>query len=260
MRHPRATSSPAAELHSVASEAPADARVALARLQQLGDPADALFLQGYFRTGPGEYGEGDRFLGIRVPVLRRMVPQLDALPLAEMDGLLQSQWHEARLLALLGLVRRYGRGGPAERRAVYTLYVERTRFINNWDLVDLSAPRIVGAHLADRSRAPLHRLAMSKSVWERRIAILATAYLIRRGEVTETLALAERLRYDDHDLIHKAVGWMLREAWQRDVGVAEYVAARCRELPRTMLRYAIEKQPEAVRQAYLKGEPPRAQA
>jgi 3-methyladenine DNA glycosylase AlkD len=226
----------------------------VAHLEHIGNPADARFLQGFFRTGPGQYGEGDCFLGIRVPVLRRLLPQLDTLPEPELDGLLQSGWHEARLLALLAMVRRYARGTAATQQQLYRLYLQRTDRINNWDLVDASAPRIVGAHLATRSRAPLHRLARSRSVWERRIAILATAWFIREGEVAETLAIAERLLQDEHDLIHKAVGWMLREAWKRDAAAGEFVATHCHTMPRTMLRYAIERQPAAERLRYLRGE------
>ncbi|NJD09071.1 MAG: DNA alkylation repair protein [Gemmatimonadetes bacterium] len=232
----------------------ATAREAVAHLEESGDPADARFLQRFFRTGPGEYGEGDRFLGIRVPVLRRLLPRTAALPESELDVLLQSEWHEARLVALLAMVRRYERGTAAERQRLYRLYLRRTDRINNWDLVDASAPRIVGAHLAERSRAPLHRLARSRSVWERRIAILATAWFIREGEIAETLAIAERLLQDRHDLIHKAVGWMLREAWKQDRAAGAFVAAHCREMPRTMLRYAIERQAPAARQRYLRGE------
>jgi 3-methyladenine DNA glycosylase AlkD len=226
----------------------------VAHLERIGNAQDARFLQGFFRTGPGEYGEGDHFLGIRVPALRRLLPRLDGFAESELDALLQSQWHEARLLALLAMVRRYGRGSPAEQQRLYRLYLRRTDRINNWDLVDVSAPRIVGAYLADRNRAPLHRLARSRSLWERRIAILATAWFIREGEVAETLAIAEQLLHDEHDLIHKAVGWMLREAWKGDAAAGEFVAAHCREMPRTMLRYAIERQSPADRQRYLRGE------
>jgi 3-methyladenine DNA glycosylase AlkD len=151
-------------------------------------------------------------------------------------------------------VRRYGRGTVADRRAVYRLYLDRTALINNWDLVDVSAPHIVGAHLADRSRAPLPRLARSRSLWERRIAIVATHYFIRQGEVDDTLTIATLLLRDPHDLIHKAVGWMLREAWKRDARTGEFVAAHCRTMPRTMLRYAIERQTPAERQRFLRGE------
>ena len=253
MRRTAATSA-AAERGLVTAAGFESAGGAIAHLQCIGNPADAQFLQGFFRTGPGEYGEGDRFLGIRVPVLRRLLPQLDGLPDAELDALLHAAWHEARLLALLALVRRYGRGTSAEQQRIYRLYLQRTERINNWDLVDSSAPYIVGAHLAERSRAPLHRLARSRSLWERRIAIVATAWFIRQGETSETLAIAARLLHDDHDLIHKAVGWMLREAWKRDGRTGEFVAAHCRTMPPTMLRYAIERQPAAERQRYLRGE------
>lgn len=217
----------------------------LATLEALGNTTDAAFLQRYFRTGPGGYGEGDRFLGIRVPAVRRVARGLDALPLAEVDRLLGSAWHEARLAALLTLVRRYPRADAAGQKAIYDLYLARTDRINNWDLVDVSAPHVVGAHLAARSRAPLHRLARSASVWERRIAIMATLHFIRAGDVEETLALAERLLHDEHDLIHKSVGWMLREAWRRvPVRVEPFMREHCRSMPRTMLRYAIERQPD----------------
>lgn len=233
----------------------------LARLQTLGSPTDAQFLQRYFRTGPGEYGEGDRFLGIRVPVLRKLTRTCDDLPIAQLDALLRSEWHEARLLALLAMVRRYARGDEPARRALYALYLARTDRVNNWDLVDLSAPGIVGAHLEARSRRPLYRLARSTSLWERRIAMLATARFIRAGEVEDTLAIADVLLGDRHDLIHKAVGWMLREAWQRaPVEVSAFVAARCTVMPRTMLRYAIEKQPAAERQRWLACDPPLSRA
>lgn len=228
------------------------AATSLEQLVALGNEQDARFLQRYFKTGPGEYGEGDRFLGIRVPAVRRLVRSLDPLPLAEVDALLQSEWHEARLLALLALVRRYERGDAAVRTAVYRLYLARTEFINNWDLVDVSAPRVVGAHLQSRSRAPLHRLSRSRSLWERRIAIMATMRFIAAGDVTETLALADRLLDDRHDLIHKAVGWTLREAWKvAPERVADFVRERRDRMPRTTLRYAIERQPAAARRAWL---------
>ena len=224
----------------------------LEQLRALGSEQDARFLQRYFKTGAGEYGEGDRFLGVRVPAVRRLVRSLDPLPLPEVDALLQSEWHEARLLALLGLVRRYERGSAVERVAVYRLYLVRTSFINNWDLVDVSSPRVVGAHLRARCRAPLHRLARSRSVWERRIAVMATMRFIADGDVIETLALADRLLDDRHDLIHKAVGWTLREAWKvAPQQVAGFVRERRDRLPRTTLRYAIEKQPASARRAWL---------
>ena len=226
-----------------------------ARLRQLGDEATARVLQGFFKTGPGEYGEGDLFLGIKVPPLRRLAREHQDLPLGETAALLGSAFHEARLLALLILVRAFARGGAAQRQAIYRLYLRSTARINNWDLVDSSAEHIVGGHLADRDRKPLYRLAGSASLWERRIAVLATFHFIRRGDFADTLKLAALLLGDGEDLIHKAVGWMLREVGKRDVAAEEaFLAEHCRRMPRTMLRYAVERFPEPRRRLYLKGE------
>ena len=225
------------------------------RLRALGDPADAVFLQRYFKTGPGEYGEGDRFLGIRIPPLRALVREMQDLPLADVLELLRSEWHEERLFALLLMVRQYGRGDAAARREIYDAYLANTRFINNWDLVDSSAEQIVGAHLADGDRGVLDRLARSEDVWERRIAIIATFHSIRRGDFADTFRVADALLGDRHDLIHKAVGWMLREAGKRDQAAEEaFLRDRYRRMPRTMLRYAIERFPEPRRRQYLAGE------
>lgn len=226
-----------------------------ARLREMADPDHARVLQGYFRTGPGEYGEGDRFLGIRIPALRKLVREYRGVTLDEMAALLRSEWHEARLLALLLMADAYARGGAAVREAIYRLYLASTRYVNNWDLVDSSAPHIVGAHLAEGDRAVLDDLARSESLWERRIAILATQHLIRRGDFEPTLRIAEMLVADRHDLIHKAVGWMLREVGDRDRAAEEaFLVRHHRTMPRTMLRYAIEKFPPDLRQRYLKGE------
>lgn len=233
----------------------------LARLREMGNPEDAAFLQRYFRTGPGEYGAGDRFLGIRVPAVRKLVREHRGTPLHEVATLLRSAWHEARLLALLLLVDTYARGNGDTREAVYRLYLASTAYINNWDLVDTSAPHVVGAHLAAGDRTELERLARSESLWERRIAMLATQHFIRRGELDTALRIAEMLVGDRHDLIHKAVGWMLREIGDRDRAAEEaFLRRHLATMPRTMLRYAIEKFPPDLRQAYLKGtvdEPPR---
>lgn len=226
----------------------------LARLREMENPEDARFLQRYFRTGPGEYGEGDRFLGIRVPAVRGLVRAYRGTPVDEIAILLRSEWHEARLLALLLLVDAYGRGDADTREGVYRLYLANTRYINNWDLVDLSAPHVVGAHLADGDRAELERLARSDSLWERRIAIVATQHFIRRGEFGTALRIAEMLVRDRHDLIHKAVGWMLREVGNRDRAAEEaFLRRHLPVMPRTMLRYAIEKFPPELRRAYLAG-------
>jgi 3-methyladenine DNA glycosylase AlkD len=227
----------------------------LARLQEMGDPEHARFVAGYFRTGPGEYGEGDRFLGIRIPALRRFARECRGTSLDDAAGLMRSPWHEARLLGVLLFVDAYARGNAETRDAVYRLYLANTRWVNNWDLVDLSAPQIVGAHLAEGDRGVLERLARSESLWERRIAMLATQHFIRRRDFGTALRIAEMLVDDRHDLIHKAVGWMLREIGDRDRAAEEaFLRRHHRTMPRTMLRYAIEKFPPDLRQAYLRGE------
>jgi 3-methyladenine DNA glycosylase AlkD len=212
-----------------------------ARLREIGDPEHARFVAGYFRTGPGAYGEGDRFLGIRIPALRALVREYRGVSVDAAATLLRSAWHEARVFALLLLVDAYKRGDAETREAIYRLYLRSTKYINNWDLVDSSAPYIVGAHLVEADRSVLDRLARSESLWERRIAILATQHFIRQNDFSTTLRIAEMLVDDRHDLIHKAVGWMLREVGNRT-------------MPRTMLRYAIEKFPPDLRQRYMRGE------
>jgi len=228
----------------------------LARLQELGDPDIAAQSLRFFKTGSGEYGEGDQFLGIRVPVIRKCVREYRGIALDDTLELLRSPLHEARLLALLILVDTYRTAdSPAGQRAIYRAYLDHTRWINNWDLVDSSAEHIVGAYLFERNRKPIHRLARSKDLWERRIAALATFHFIKREEYDDILAVAERLLNDPEDLIHKAVGWMLREVGNRDRPVEErFLRKYYRRMPRTMLRYAIEKFPEKVRLAYLRGE------
>jgi 3-methyladenine DNA glycosylase AlkD len=223
-------------------------------LESLADPCHAAILQRFFKTGPGEYGEGERFRGIRVPVLRKMARKYRHLSLAEAGRLVQSAFHEDRLLALLTLIHRYYQGEGAVRDAIHRLYLEHRRFVNNWDLVDASAPHLVGHYLRDRNTDPLTRLADSGVLWERRMAIIATFHFIKQGDHDETLRVARLLLGDPEDLIHKAVGWMLREVGKRDVTVAEaFLQAHYRQMPRTMLRYAIERFPEARRQAYLTG-------
>ncbi len=224
------------------------------KLRQRGGPSTAAFLQRYFKTGPGQYGQGDQFLGIRVPELRRLVSQFRGLPLISVTELLRSIWHEERLLALLLLVHQYLRSAESERSAIHKLYLDHTRFINNWDLVDASAQHIIGAQLYPGQIGTLQRLARSESIWERRIAIMATLYWIRRRQFGPTLRIARLLLADPHDLIHKAVGWMLREIGNRDQRAAgTFLRQHYRRMPRTMLRYAIERFPAQLRQQYLKG-------
>jgi 3-methyladenine DNA glycosylase AlkD len=223
-----------------------------ARLRDLADPEDAKTLQWFFKTGPGEYGEGDVFAGIRVPTLRHAAKEFSAADERVIRGLLASAIHEERLLALMILVGQFEKGSAVDRRRIFRLYLANTNRINNWDLVDLSAPNILGGYLRDKPRKPLYRLVGSASLWERRMAILATFAFIRKKEFEDALAIADRLLHDDEDLIHKAVGWMLREVGKRDVAaLEEFLAARGGMMPRTMLRYAIERFPEAKRKGYL---------
>jgi 3-methyladenine DNA glycosylase AlkD len=223
------------------------------KLKKMGDPRVAARSRRFFKTGRGGYGEGDRFLGIRVPALRECAGEYRGLPIEEVLELLKSPYHEIRLLALLLLVARYSSARDAGgRRAVYRAYLRHTALVNNWDLVDSSAEHIVGAHLFERDRKPLYRLARSKNLWERRIAVMATFHFIRRGDFADTLAIAELLLDDPEDLIHKAAGWMLREVGKRDRAAEEaFLARHCGEMPRTMLRYAVEKFPERTRRAYM---------
>ncbi len=223
-------------------------------LEGLGDASRVAVWQRFFKTGPGEYGAGDRFRGIRVPVLRKLAGKHQNLPLAETGRLLQSGFHEDRLLALLILIRQYYRGDGVTREAIHRLYVDNIRFVNNWDLVDVSAPHLVGHYLEGRGSDTLTRLAASGNLWERRMAIIATLHYIKHQEFDETLRIAGLLLDDPEDLIHKAVGWMLREVQKREGAVAEaFLRAHYRRMPRTMLRYAIERLPAARRQAYLQG-------
>lgn len=224
------------------------------RLQKLGDDERVKILQRFFKTGRDEYAEGDVFVGLRVPEIRTLAKEYEHLPLSETSLLLQSSLHEARFLALLLLMRAYKQGDESRQERIYTLYLEQTRFINNWDLVDVSAEHIVGAYLQLRDRSPLYTLAASPVLWERRIAVLATFHYIKQGEFDETLRLADCLLHDREDLIHKAVGWMLREVGKRDSRAEEaFLRTHYQAMPRTMLRYAIEKFPEALRQQYLQG-------
>ena len=224
------------------------------RLHQFGHKKQAAKSARYFKTGPGEYGEGDIFLGIRVPEIRKLAKEYRHIPLNAIEMLLGSPIHEERLLALLILVLLFSKSDAAAQKKIYTLYLRNTPCINNWDLVDASAQHIVGPFLTGKSKKPLYRLAISPEIWERRIAIMATFHFIRQKEFSETLKIAEILIADKEDLIHKSVGWMLREVGKRDLPTEEeFLKSRYKKMPRTMLRYAIEKFPAAKRQRYLKG-------
>jgi len=226
----------------------------LAALHARANPKRADALQGFFQTGPGQYGEGDRFLGLRVPDVRAVAKEAKALTLADVEALLDSEWHEARLAALAVMVNRFPKAGQADREAMVALYLRRTDRINNWDLVDVSAPHIVGTYLLDRDDAldVLERLAASENLWERRIAAVATFAFIRQRDVVPTLVVAERLVNDRHDLIHKAVGWMLREAALRESAPVEaFLDRHAATMPRTMLRYTLERFPDPLRRRYM---------
>ncbi len=224
------------------------------RLKKLGTRERAEVSQRFFKTGPGQYGEGDVFLGVRVPELRRLAKEFKDLASREIQGLLRSEVHEERLVALLILVRNYPKADQEAQKRIYGLYMGHLRFVNNWDLVDVSAEHVVGAFLRDKDKSPLYRLARSKDLWERRVSVLATFHYIKRNEFSETLKIARMLLLDEEDLIHKAVGWMLREVGKRDLAVEEkFLKTHYLKMPRTMLRYAIERFPEPKRQRYLKG-------
>jgi len=221
-------------------------------LRQLANPAVAAHSARFFRTGPGEYGAGDRFLGIRVPALRALARAHAGLPLAQIGPLLQSVWHEERLLALFLLVDAYRRGNAAQQTLVARFYLKNLRHVNNWDLVDSSAPYILGPWLQHRSRRLLDQLSASPSLWRRRTAVLAAGHFIRSHDYTDTLRIATRLLHDDEDLIHKATGWMLREVGKRDPAAERrFLDRHAARMPRTMLRYAVEKFPAAERRHYL---------
>jgi len=225
------------------------------KLRTMADPEKAKVLQMFFKTGPGEYGEGDVFLGIQVPALRKLAKENPDLDEAALQVLLRSSIHEERMLSLLILIQKYVRGKDEERKKIYDFYLENTSFINNWDLVDLSAEHVVGHFLMRGSRRPLYLLAKSRSLWERRIAILATFHFIKQHEFSDTLKIAAILLSDKEDLIQKAVGWMLREVGKRDLEAEEqFLRKSYQKMPRTMLRYAIERFPEEKRKQYLKGE------
>ena len=222
--------------------------------RDLADPVIAAHSKGYFKTGPGDYGEGDEFLGLRVPTIRALVKKYRELDYTDAVRLLKSEWHEERLLGVLLLVSSYERGNEKQKERIHRAYLRNARRVNNWDLVDSSAPQIVGAHLTPRNVALLVDLAKSRNLWERRIAMIATQHFIRNKEFRPTLIIAELLIHDPADLIHKAVGWMLREVGNRDRAVLDsFLSKHYHHMPRTMLRYAIERHPDKQRKAYLAG-------
>jgi 3-methyladenine DNA glycosylase AlkD len=229
------------------------------RLREHANPKDAAFLQRFFKTGPGQYGAGDKFLGIRVPATREIAREFHDLKLGDIEALLHDEWHEARLLAVILLGNRYAKADAAEREKIFDLYLANATRVNNWDLVDASAPNVVGAHLVKRKRGLLDKLARSKNIWERRIAIVSTFHFIRNDELDDTLRISRALMRDEHDLIHKAVGWMLREVGKRDISVLEgFLEEHAHELPRTALRYAIERMTPSQKRRFMAAKQERA--
>lgn len=222
------------------------------KLKSLASPEVAKSSMRFFKSGPGQYGEGDIFIGIKVPTLRTVSREFRSLPHDDLESLLNSPIHEERHLALMILVLQVGECDTAFRRAAFDFYLRNSKWINNWDLVDCSAPQIVGGHLLDTSRDPLFQLAQSKSLWERRIAVVSTLHFIRHDDLADTLAISQKLLMDEEDLIHKATGWMLREVGKKDTPLLEtFLDQHAAVMPRTMLRYAIEHFSPDQRCAYL---------
>lgn len=223
-------------------------------VQQHSNKSQAIFLQRFFKTAPGQYAEGDILAGIKVPVQRIIAKQFVDLPLSETKKALQSKIHEERLIALFILVIKFKKASESEREKIIEMYLNNRKHVNNWDLVDLSAPKLLGEWLLNKDREILFKLADSKNLWDRRISILSTFKFIQCGEFVTTLRIAKILLQDKHDLIHKAVGWMLREIGKKDLRSEEkFLEVNYHNMPRTMLRYAIEKFPEPKRKAYLLG-------
>lgn len=228
-----------------------------AELKGLADEKKAAGYSRFFKTAPGEYGHGDRFYGITVPVQRKLAKKYQGLTFQELSRLLSSKIHEERFLALAILVLNFQKAEKSaaspEKERIYTYYLDHVEFINNWDLVDTSAPHIVGTYLLGKDRGVLYEFARSNHLWKKRISILSTLAFIRAGEFQDTIDIAKILLKDEHDLIHKAVGWMLREMGIRNKKLLQaFLKDHLSQMPRTMLRYAIEKFPEKERKAFLR--------
>jgi 3-methyladenine DNA glycosylase AlkD len=233
----------------------AELRALKKEIRKNADPKRAKTLQWFFKTGKGEYGEGDVFLGLTAPESKEVAKKYyNFLNLKDIERLLHSKIHTERDIALRMLVYKFEKGDQKDRKKVFNLYLRNTKHINNWDLVDLSADKIIGAYLETKPKQILLKLAKSKNLWERRISIIATYQFIKNNYLNQTLGISKILLNDEHDLIHKAVGWMLREVGKKDLKTEEkFLKLYYKKMPRTMLRYAIERFPEKKRQAYLKG-------
>ncbi len=224
-------------------------------MKSLKNPAKAKVLAGFFKTAPGQYGHGDQFLGITVPQSRIIAKTYAHLPVSELNILIQSPWHEIRVVSLFIAVAQFKKGTPQEQHTIVRFYLNNTKFINNWDLVDLSAYHVLGPWAHTKETTLLRKLARSNHLWEKRMAIVATFHFIRQGDAKETFAIADMLMQDEHDLMHKSIGWMLREVGKRvdRPTLEKYLQSRYKTMPRTMLRYAIEHFPQEQRQKYLQG-------
>jgi len=224
------------------------------KIKSTASPEISKTMQWFFKTREGEYGEGDVFAGLKVPTQRKLAREFRDLPLTDLKILLNSSIHEERLISLFILVDNYERGDDKERGKIFSFYLKNRKGINNWDLVDLSAPKIIGKHLLSKDKSLLFKFALSKNLWEQRIAVLSTFEFIKNNDFVVALQISEILLHDNHDLIHKAVGWMLREIGKRDLQAEEkFLKLNYKKMPRTMLRYAIEKFPETKRKKYLQG-------
>lgn len=221
-------------------------------LRKSGRKEKAEVLSRFFKTGKGQYGEGDKFLGVMVPETRRIAKKYLRVSFSDIKKLLVSEWHEERLVALLILVERFNLGNESDKKIIYNFYMNNAKKVNNWDLVDLSAHKIVGAYLFDKNKSILYKLAKSNNLWERRISIIATFYFLNNRRYSDTFKISEILLKDDHDLIHKAVGWMLREVGKRNQAEEEkFLKKHYKNMPRTMLRYAIERFDDKKRKFYM---------
>lgn len=225
------------------------------KLNLLRNEEKAKFFPKFFKTAKGEYAEGDKFIGITVPQVRKLAKEYKSIEQKNLLNLLQSPWHELRLMALFILIQSFEKGNEKTKQKIYNLYKKNYKFIDNWDLVDTSAPKIMGAFLENQNRSILYQWAKSKNLWKRRIAIMSTFYFIKNHDFNDALAISKILLTDKHDLIHKAVGWMLREIGNRDFKVEEkFLRSHYKDMPRTTLRYAIEKFPINIRHLYMKGQ------
>ncbi len=230
-------------------------------LRNKADKNKAKVLAGFFKTGKGEYGEGDKFLGVTMPDQREIIKKYSQeISLNETLKILRSKWHEERMLALLFLMSKYKEGTETERKKIFSLYLANTKFINNWDLVDVTCRDIIGNYLFtsslqrnEKDYSVLHKLARSENLWERRIAIVSTFYFISKNQLDDTFKLAKILLLDKHDLLHKAVGWALREAGKKDEKrLLDFLNKYRLKMSRTTLRYAIERLPKKIKEGLMK--------